>query len=144
MDNIQILKLVNGQTIVGITDMLADGNTYVQYPLEIITKSMPSPDGQPVGEMNHIRPYLMMTDVDNVSIDPFNIMTSFPLSESFHQSYNSLVETVYKQEVSYDGSFLDEVDEDPLAKDVEDLTEEEKEYLDGVLEQVTGSKRTVH
>ena len=143
MDNIQILKLVNGQTIVGITDVMPDGNTFVQYPLEIMTKSIPSADNRPVGEINHIRPYLMMTDVDNVSIDPFNIMTSFPLSENFHQSYNSLVETVYKQEVNYDGSFLDE-NEDPLATDVEDLTEEEKEYLDGVLEQVTGNKRTIH
>ena len=84
-----------------------------------------------------LRPFLVMTDDREVVIDMFNVVCMNRLSQRLVSSYEEMVENVYGKPVSFDGNFLKE-EKDPEAKEVEDLSVEEAEYLQEQLQQLIG------
>lgn len=131
---ISVLKLINNTTLIGEIEY-TPAEVVIRYPLEVHTQPL---DGQAQGEMNHIRPYLTMTDVTQIEIDQFNILTTYPLSDRFVPSYLALVEQCYGDGVKYDGSFLDD------DADWDDEGEWGEEELEGLTDELADSKQSVH
>lgn len=135
--DILVVRLLGGQNIIGYTNITPEGIT-VLYPLEYL--SMPAPGPRGLGEINHIRPYLTMTDSVQVTFDDINVITTYPLSEKFYRSYRQLVDTVYKQSVEYTGSFV----EDEGIYEDDYVSPEEEEALNKMIDAVNNIKKTIH
>lgn len=134
--NYTIVHLANGVNLVGDLEYTPD-SVVLKFPLEITAKPVTDNDGKIIGEHMVLRPFLVMTDDREVVIDQFNVICMNRLSERLHSSYEEMVENVYGKPVSFDGNFFKE-EKDPEAKEVEDLSVEEAEYLQEQLQQLIG------
>lgn len=122
--NYKVINLINGLNLVGDVEYTPD-SIIIKLPLEVTAKPVNDNEGKLIGEHMVLRPYLIMTDDEEVTIDQFNVLSSFSLSERLHSSYEQMVNTVYNKEISFDGNFLSE--EKP--KEIEDLSKEEADKL---------------
>ena len=122
--NYKVINLINGLNLVGDVEYTPD-SIIIKLPLEVTAKPVNDNEGKLIGEHMVLRPYLIMTDDEEVTIDQFNVLSSFSLSERLHSSYEQMVNTVYNKEISFDGNFLSE--EKP--KEIEDLSKEEADRL---------------
>mgnify|MGYP003338265074 CR=1 FL=1 len=150
MEEVNVVKLINGTTIIGVVETNADGYT-IRYPLELVSTPITKQDVRaPLGEHMSIRPYLVMTDDDFVIIDRLNVISMSPLSQKFSHSYDVLVDHVYNEERFYDGDFLTGPSEDlerlqgNAGKELHQLTDEEREYLDSMIEKLIHGNKTIH
>jgi hypothetical protein len=148
--NYYIVNLVNGLNLVGDIEHTPD-DIVIKFPLEITAKSITDNDGKIIGEHMVLRPFLVMTDDREVVVDRFNVLCSMSLSQRLFSSYEEMVENVYGKDVSFEGNFYkneeDDIDaeEDYEAKDIEELNQEEANYLKEQLESFIESKdKTVH
>jgi len=129
----QVLKLVNGITLVG--NVSADPlDIIVREPLELLTKPIMKEDTC-IGERVVLRAFLVMTDDTFIVLDRFNILTSNRLSEKLIPAYLDMVKRVYTNETEYDGSFLDGVDE-PLSDALKGMSDDEKTYVNSMLDNI--------
>ena len=122
--NYKVINLINGLNLVGDVEYTPD-SIVIKLPLEVTAKPVNDNEGKLIGEHMVLRPYLIMTDDEEVTIDQFNVLSSFSLSERLHSSYEQMVNTVYNKEISFEGNFLSE--EKP--KEIEDLSKEEADKL---------------
>ena len=148
--NYYIVNLVNGLNLVGDIEHTPD-DIVIKFPLEITAKSITDNDGKIIGEHMVLRPFLVMTDDREVVVDRFNVLCSMSLSQRLFSSYEEMVENVYGKAVSFEGNFYkneeDDIDaeEDYEAKDIEELNQEEANYLKEQLESfIEGKDKIVH
>ncbi len=74
----------------------------------------------------------------------FNVVCLNSLSGRLHSSYEEMVENVYGKPVSFDGNFYKE-EKDSEAKEIEDLSVEEAEYLKEQLQNfISDDEGTLH
>lgn len=134
--NYHIVQLSNKTSLVGDLEYTAEG-ICIKFPLEVTAKPVNDDAGKIIGEHMVLRPFLVMTDDREVVIDLFNVVCMNRLSQRLFSSYEEMVEHVYGKPVSFDGNFYKE-EKDPEAKEVEDLSVEEAEYLQEQLQQLIG------
>lgn len=139
--NYNIVHLANGVNLVGDLEYTPD-SVVLKFPLEITAKPVTDNDGKIIGEHMVLRPFLVMTDDREVVIDQFNVICMNRLSERLYSSYEEMVENVYGKPVSFEGNFLQD---DPKAKELEDLDFDELEYLTEQLDLlIDGKDKIVH
>ena len=139
--NYNIVHLANGVNLVGDLEYTPD-SVVLKFPLEITAKPVTYNDGKIIGEHMVLRPFLVMTDDREVVIDQFNVICMNRLSERLYSSYEEMVENVYGKPVSFEGNFLQD---DPKAKELEDLDFDELEYLTEQLDLlIDGKDKIVH
>lgn len=134
--NYYIVQLSNKMSLVGDLEYTAEG-ICIKFPLEVTAKPVNDDAGKIIGEHMVLRPFLVMTDDREVVVDLFNVVCMNRLSQRLFSSYEEMVEHVYGKPVSFDGNFYKE-EKDPEAKEVEDLSVEEVEYLQEQLQQLIG------
>ena len=140
--NYHIVQLSNKLSLVGDLEYTPEG-ICIKFPLEVTAKPVSDNDGKIIGEHMVLRPFLVMTDDREVVIDMFNVVCMNRLSQRLVSSYEEMVENVYGKPVSFDGDFFKE--KDPEAKEIDDLSVEEAEYLQEQLKQLIGDDdKTVH
>lgn len=122
--NYQVLKLVNGITIVGDI-IIADGDVVIQHPLEIYSKPAMDANNKIIGEHMVLKPYLIMTEDVDVVIASYNILATNRLDERLYRSYEDMVKNVFKKSIVYDGGFFKEEKQ----KDINEYTVEEAKHL---------------
>ena len=139
--NYHIVQVSNGLSLVGDIEFTVD-SIVIKFPLEVTAKPVNDDNGKIIGEHMVLRPYLVMTDDREVVIDQYNVICFNRLSERLYSSYEEMVETVYGKPVYFEGNFLSK---DAEAKEIEDLSVEEAEYLKEQLENfISDDKETVH
>ena len=139
--NYHIVQVSNGLSLVGDIEFTVD-SIVIKFPLEVTAKPVNDDNGKIIGEHMVLRPYLVMTDDREVVIDQYNVICFNRLSERLYSSYEEMVENVYGKPVSFEGNFLSK---DAEAKEIEDLSVEEAEYLKEQLENfISDDKETVH
>ena len=142
--NYNIVQLVNGISLVGDIEFTPD-SIVIKFPLEITAKPVTDNDGKIIGEHMVLRPYLVMTDDREVVIDQFNIICFNRLSERLHSSYEEMVENVYGKPTSFEGDFLkEEKQTDSELKELEDLNQDELEYMQEQLDLLLDKDKTLH
>ena len=134
--NYHIVQLSNKTSLVGDLEYTSEG-ICIKFPLEVTAKPVNDDAGKIIGEHMVLRPFLVMTDDREVVVDLFNVVCMNRLSQRLFSSYEEMVENVYGKDVSFDGNFYKEK-KDPEAKEVEDLSVEEAEYLQEQLQQLIG------
>lgn len=141
--NYYIVQLSNKMSLVGDLEYTAEG-ICIKFPLEVTAKPVNDDAGKIIGEHMVLRPFLVMTDDREVVVDLFNVVCMNRLSQRLFSSYEEMVEHVYGKPVSFDGNFYKE-EKDPEAKEVEELSVEEAEYLQEQLQQLIGDDdKVVH
>lgn len=142
--NYRILRLINGTTIVGNVYRGHD-NLIVDNPLEVITREIENDGGKYIGEQMNFRPFMIMTDDKNVTINNNNILLDYSLSPRLHNSYSEMVSSVYKQEIVYDGNFISKEKElDELEQELENLSDDTLKDLEEFLEEFLMPNKTLH
>lgn len=137
--NYKVIKLLNGTIVVGNV-LFTPEDILIQYPLEVYCKPVQDTDGKLIGEQMVLRPCLVMTKESEIVIDTYNVLYSSELDERLYESYEQMVKTVYKQKVYFEGNFYKDED----AKEEEDLTVEEAEYMKEVLDGLLDKDKTYH
>lgn len=141
--NYHIVQLSNKTSLVGDLEYTAEG-ICIKFPLEVTAKPVNDNSGKIIGEHMVLRPFLVMTDDREVVIDMFNVVCMNRLSQRLFSSYEEMVENVYGKPVSFDGNFYKE-EKDPEAKEIDDLSIEEAEYLQEQLEKfIVDDDKIVH
>ena len=141
--NYHIVQLSNRMSLVGDLEYTAEG-IVIKFPLEVTAKPVNDDNGKIIGEHMVLRPFLVMTDDREVVIDMFNVVCLNRLSTRLFESYEEMVENVYGKPVSFDGDFYKE-EKDSEAKEIEDLSVEEAEYLKEQLQNfISDDEGTVH
>ena len=141
--NYYIVQLSNRMSLVGDLEYTAEG-IVLKFPLEVTAKPVNDDNGKIIGEHMVLRPFLVMTDDREVVIDMFNVVCLNRLSARLFESYEEMVENVYGKPVSFDGNFYKE-EKDSEAKEIEDLSVEEAEYLKEQLQNfISDDEGTVH
>lgn len=141
--NYHIVQLSNKTSLVGDLEYTSEG-ICIKFPLEVTAKPVNDDAGKIIGEHMVLRPFLVMTDDREVVVDLFNVVCMNRLSQRLSSSYEEMVENVYGKDISFDGDFYKE-EKDPEAKEVEDLSVEEAEYLQEQLQQLIGDDdKVVH
>ena len=139
--NYHIVQVSNGLSLVGDIEFTVD-SIVIKFPLEVTAKPVNDDNGKIIGEHMVLRPYLVMTDDREVVIDQYNVICFNRLSERLYSSYEEMVENVYGKPVSFEGNFLQE---DPKAKELEDLDFDELEYLSDQLDLlIDGKDKIIH
>jgi VIT1/CCC1 family predicted Fe2+/Mn2+ transporter len=139
----QILNLVNGLTLVGDVEWSTECAT-IRYPLEVTANSIANEEGRIVGEHMVLKPYLVMSEETDVSIDQLHILTSCTLAERLAASYEDMVSSVYFSSKEFSGEFLhnenvEEIEDDITNMSVEDRTRL-KEQVDNLIENMSVKK----
>ena len=134
--NYHVVQLSNRLSLVGDLEYTPEG-ICIKFPLEVTAKPVNDDAGKIIGEHMVLRPFLVMTDDREVAIDMFNVVCMNRLSQRLFSSYEEMVENVYGKPVSFDGDFFKE-EKDPEAKEIDDLSVEEAEYLQEQLHQLIG------
>lgn len=141
--NYYIVQLSNRMSLVGDLEYTAEG-ICIKFPLEVTAKPVNDDNGKIIGEHMVLRPFLVMTDDREVIIDMFNVVCLNRLSTRLFASYEEMVENVYGKPVSFDGNFYKE-EKDSEAKEIEDLSVEEAEYLKEQLQNfISDDEGTIH
>lgn len=141
--NYYIVQLSNRMSLVGDLEYTAEG-IVLKFPLEVTAKPVNDDNGKIIGEHMVLRPFLVMTDDREVVIDMFNVVCLNSLSVRLHSSYEEMVENVYGKPVSFNGNFYKE-EKDSEAKEIEDLSVEEAEYLKEQLQNfISDDEGTLH
>jgi hypothetical protein len=109
----------------------------IQYPLEVYSRPVEDGNGKVVGEHMVLRPYLVMTQDTEVVIDTYNVLCSSKLDGRLVNSYEEMVDKVYKKSIQFEGDFYQEEPE-------KEMTKEEAEYLNEVLENFLEKEKTLH
>jgi hypothetical protein len=142
--NYHIVQLVNGLNLVGDLEYTPDC-VMLKFPLEVSAKSIKNEEGKIIGEQMVLRPFLVMTDDREITIDQFNVICTSTLSERLYRSYEEMVENVYGKPVSFEGDFYTEED---TAKEIEDLSEEERqkmqEQLNDIIDSMDDTNKVLH
>lgn len=139
----QILNLVNGLTLVGDVEWSTE-SAIIHYPLEVTANSITNEEGKIVGEHMVLKPYLVMSEETDVSIDQLHILTSCTLAKRLTSSYEDMVNSVYFSDKEFSGEFLqnenvEEIDDDISNMSVEDRTKL-KEQVDNLLDNMAAKK----
>lgn len=141
--NYYIVQLSNRMSLVGDLEYTAEG-ICIKFPLEVTAKPVNDDNGKIIGEHMVLRPFLVMTDDREVIIDMFNVVCLNRLSTRLFASYEEMVENVYGKPVAFDGNFYKE-EKDSEAKEIEDLSVEEAEYLKEQLQNfISDDEGTIH
>lgn len=141
--NYHVVQLSNRLSLVGDLEYTPEG-ICIKFPLEVTAKPVNDDAGKIIGEHMVLRPFLVMTDDREVAIDMFNVVCMNRLSQRLFSSYEEMVENVYGKPVSFDGDFFKE-EKDPEAKEIDDLSVEEAEYLQEQLQQlISDDDKIVH
>ena len=141
--NYHVVQLSNRLSLVGDLEYTPEG-ICIKFPLEVTAKPVNDDTGKIIGEHMVLRPFLVMTDDREVAIDMFNVVCMNRLSQRLFSSYEEMVENVYGKPVSFDGDFFKE-EKDPEAKEIDDLSVEEAEYLQEQLQQlISDDDKIVH
>ena len=139
-NNYQVIKLNNGTTIIG--DIITSSNEFIiQYPLEVHFKPVMDYEGTLIGEQMSLRPYLILTRETEVRIEHYNILSCNPLDTRLNLSYEEMVSTAYKKNIKFEGNFYKE---DPSIKSSVDLSENELDYLEDLLEKLQSGDEIIH
>ena len=139
-NNYQVIRLINGTTIVG--DIITSSDEFIiQYPLEVHFKPVMNSEGKLTGEQMTLRPYLILTRETEICIDPYNVMTCNPLDERLNFSYEEMVSTAYKKNINFEGNFYKE---DHSVKSSDDLSENELDYLKDLLDKLQSGDEVIH
>ncbi len=144
-NNYRIVNLINGLNIVG--DVYFDEkDVIISYPLEVAAKPISDDSGNIIGENMVLRPYLVMTDDCDVIIQEISIVSTCSLSERLWESYEQMVETVYKRTISFEGNFYKEKEEEEeeLPEDIQKMVKEELDYLDEQLDKIINGKGKIY
>lgn len=137
-NNYQVIKLINGTLLVG-NALFSPEDVLIQYPLEVYTKPVQDHDGKVIGEHMVLRPYMIMTRDTEIVLDSYNVLFSANLDDRLYNSYEEMVETVYKKKVYFEGNFYKEEKEEES-----EYTQEEAEYLKEVLNNFLDKDKTYH
>lgn len=139
-NNYQVIKLINGTTIIG--DIITSSDEFIiQYPLEVHFKPVMNSEGTLMGEQMTLRPYLILTRETEVCIEPYNIMSCNPLDARLNLSYEEMVSTAYKKNIKFEGNFYKE---DSNVKSSDELSESEIDYLEDLLEKLQSGDEVIH
>ena len=134
--NYQVIRLLNNVTVVGNV-LFTPEDILIQYPLEVYSRPVEDGNGKVVGEHMVLRPYLVMTQDTEVVIDTYNVLCSSKLDGRLVNSYEEMVDKVYKKSIQFEGDFYQEEPE-------KEMTKEEAEYLNEVLENFLEKEKTLH
>ena len=119
--NYQVIRLLNNVTVVGNV-LFTPEDILIQYPLEVYSRPVEDGNGKVVGEHMVLRPYLVMTQDTEVVIDTYNVLCSSRLDGRLVNSYEEMVDKVYKKTIEFEGDFYQEEPE-------KEMTKEEAEYF---------------
>lgn len=134
--NYQVIRLLNNVTVVGNV-LFTPEDILIQYPLEVYSRPVEDGNGKVVGEHMVLRPYLVMTQDTEVVIDTYNVLCSSRLDGRLVNSYEEMVDKVYKKTIEFEGDFYQEEPE-------KEMTKEEAEYLSEVLENFLEKDKILH
>ena len=99
-EEIRILKLMDGSTIVG--RVYNDGDTVdIEHPIELVSELMPL--GTRLGEQINLRPWVAIAQEHIFTIDRINIITMGYLQQAFVEGYEKIVEQIYFTEPEWGG-----------------------------------------
>jgi hypothetical protein len=98
-------------------------------------------EGTLIGEQMSLRPYLILTRETEVRIEHYNILSCNPLDARLNLSYEEMVSTAYKKNIKFEGNFYKE---DPSIKSSVDLSENELDYLEDLLEKLQSVDEIIH
>jgi hypothetical protein len=139
-NNYQVIRLINGTTIVG--DIITSSDEFIiQYPLEVHFKPVINSEGTLIGEQMTLRPYLILTRETEVCIEHYNVMTCNPLDARLNLSYEEMVSTAYKKNINFEGNFYKE---NLNVKSSDDLSENELDYLKDLLDKLQSGDEVIH
>jgi len=139
-NNYQVIRLINGTTIVG--DIITSSDEFIiQYPLEVHFKPVINSEGTLIGEQMTLRPYLILTRETEVCIEHYNVMTCNPLDARLNLSYEEMVSTAYKKNINFEGNFYKE---DHSVTSSDDLSENELDYLKDLLDKLQSGDEVIH
>jgi len=151
MSELRIVNLINGLVLVGEVKFNEYEDITIAYPLEVTAKAISDPEtGKVVGEHMILKPHLVMTDDKEVDISGLNIISTHKLAERLYNSYNDMVDYVYKNEDFYDnqGSLVDKATPNESSSEppkLEDLTDEQrktlKDSVDSLLDSIGKPKK---
>jgi len=135
--NYKVIKLTNNVTVVGDIEFTPE-DVLIVNPLEVYSKPMQDSAGKVVGEQMVLRPFLVMTQDQEIVIDTYNVLYVSDLDERLISTYEEMVNTVYKTGMSYDGNAY-------VSNKEPEYTKEEAEYMKEVLDEMLLKKdKIVH
>ena len=136
MNNYNVIKLTNNVTIVGDCQFTPE-DLMVLHPLEVYSKPIQDGNGKVIGEQMILRPFLVMTGDNNVVIDTYNVLHYNKLDNKLIGTYEEMVKNVYAGSVEYDGNAY-------VANELKDYSEEEREYMKEVLDEIIHGEKVIH
>ncbi len=99
-NEIQILKLKDGSTIVGKVTLGPD-SVEIEHPIELVTQSVA--DSRGIGEQINLRPWIAISEEQIFTIERYNIITMSTLQKDFGDGYNRMVEQIYFNPANWEG-----------------------------------------
>jgi len=114
-NEIQILKLKDGSTIVGKVTLGPD-SIEIEHPIELVTQSVA--DSRGIGEQINLRPWISISEEQIFTIERYNIITMSTLQKDFGDGYNRMVEQIYFNPAHWEGPMAEgeETDLETLAE----------------------------
>ena len=108
-DEIQILKLKDGSTIVGKVTVSPE-MVEIEHPIELVSEPARYKDGY--GEQINLRPWIAISEEQRFTIERYNIITMSTLQKSFDEGYHRMVEQIYFNNANWEGPMAEEEDMD--------------------------------
>tara|TARA_B100000073_G_scaffold30169_1_gene23013 strand:- start:2199 stop:2588 length:390 start_codon:yes stop_codon:yes gene_type:complete len=116
-ENITILKLMDGSTIVGKVQSSGD-IVEIEHPIELVSETRPQAGY--LGEQISLRPWVAIAEEHVFTVERFNIINMSTLQENFIAGYNRMVDHIYFQSPAWEGPMAENGEEN---LDVDTLTE---------------------
>tara|TARA_Y100000004_G_scaffold196576_1_gene267032 strand:- start:2059 stop:2478 length:420 start_codon:yes stop_codon:yes gene_type:complete len=94
-EEITVLKLIDGTTIVGKVEQGANG-LEIEHPIELISHI--AQNGPYIGEQISLRPWIAMSSSGIFTIDRVNVLAMTDLDTKYIKGYNNIVQQTYLNE----------------------------------------------
>ena len=120
-ENIRILKLMDGSTIVGRVTTVGD-TIEIEHPIELVSDILPV--GSRLGEQINLRPWVAIAQEQIFTIDRINIITMGYLQQAFVEGYEKIVDQIYFTEPEWEGPMaLEDMEPEEDLKTIAELAE---------------------
>lgn len=127
-NEIQILKLMDGSTIVGKVTVSGE-IVEVEHPIELVSSIIPMQGN--FGETMNLRPWVAISEETTFTIDRINVITMSTLQKEFATGYEKMVDQIYFNERPW--QYLEDMSTEELEEKLDIDAETIAELADAML-----------